>query len=241
MNAELKREPITFETEDSEVLAYLARCSSDLDYDRMSETVATEQKDVLLTLLYHGCHTETAPETIASEEPTTETVVFAESETQEKEEVKEVAKEETTLTIHTASQEKKERFTFKNKIFNKKMIPFVTLYAILFVAVITLIMGAVPGTGWEGSETLFKIPDSLGKGTISDSSVNINNGGVVSGGNDIVASAEDARQNYVGTINKIVTDQGIIEITSDATSQGTKEESNWFDKVCDFLSNAFGG
>ena len=92
MNAELKREPITFETEDSEVLAYLARCSSDLDYDRMSETVATEQKDVLLTLLYHGCHTETAPETVASEEPTTETVVFAESETHEKEEVEEYVK-----------------------------------------------------------------------------------------------------------------------------------------------------
>ena len=244
MNKELKRSQVIVETEENEVLARPSRCSLDLDYEKISENVATEEKNDLLNLLYRGSNV--APTTDSEVEKTEKTVGDAYTEREIKADVADETsssiKEINNLTNPKTSENVKEKFTFKNKVFNKKMIPFVTLYAILFVAVITLILGAVPGTGWEGNGTLFKIPDYYGNGNKSDSTVNMNNGaGSVVGGNDIYASAESDRKNYVGIINKIVTDQGIVEITKDKPVENTKEETNWFDKVCDFLSNAFGG
>jgi len=128
------------------------------------------------------------------------------------------------ITIVLDKEESKSKI-----VFNKKMAPFVIVFFSVFVLIIAVILFSVPNTGLQGTDTIFDV-NSLSK--------------MIASANESASVTETAtttqRNLYVGPINKIMTDNGVIEISTENIVQSTEIETNWFDKVCDFMSSIFG-
>jgi|GEM_PF-4900567 len=101
----------------------------------------------------------------------------------------------------------------------RSRIPILVAYVALVLVVVVAIIATVPGTAWESNT----------EGMTKISVQRVEN----------VTSAE-SYANAV-TINTIVTEQGPVEVELEPYQKTENNDTNWFDKMCDWLSGVFGG
>lgn len=127
------------------------------------------------------------------------------------------------LEARSARQyESKENAPKARRVMKKKMIPLVACYFLMVAVVVALIVVNVSGTAWE-AESIVINPNS-----------NILP--------EVTASAENPSVGAVA-MNTVATENGtvLISLSPYPVGETYEEDTNWFDKVCDFISNLAGG
>ncbi len=233
----IKKETVCDDLADA--IAYESRCLSDRGYDTDSSALPDSVKMGLFDLLQVGVKSaETASDNDETLIEMTAEAIDTLKGSQAKEEATNANGATSTQAVSSTQQQAVVR-----RVFNRRMIPFVCTYCLVFAAVIALILGAVPGSAWEGTATLYNIPDNFSFESFKAAPIVAGNEIGATAEKDVIveSTAAESRKAYTGNINKIMTDEGVVAIDNTAVTTGTEETTNWFDKFCDFLSNAFGG
>lgn len=104
------------------------------------------------------------------------------------------------------------------KTFDRKKTSILVLYAVMVMAIVISLIIAVPGTAWESDSVTSpeeKIPVAMAVG------------------NNLSAADQG--------LNVIMTDEGPVTVELTPYEEKQEEHTNWFDKVCDWVSNVVGG
>ena len=105
-----------------------------------------------------------------------------------------------------------------HKTLIRSRIPILVAYVALVLVVVVALCVAVPATAWESN---------VGNSSYSIETVSHN------------VSAEAAVPQV--SINTIVTEEGPVEVALPEYEESVNPDTNWFDKVCDWVSGVFGG
>ncbi len=108
------------------------------------------------------------------------------------------------------------------RVLKKKMIPLLACYFLVIAAVLTLIVFNVSGTAWEAE----KIVINPGANILPQET----------------ASAENSQIPAVA-MNTVATDNGavLVSLSPYPAAVTYEEDTNWFDKLCDFIGRLSGG
>ena len=101
------------------------------------------------------------------------------------------------------------------KVFNRRYLPAVIAFGLTVLAVVLTLLFTVPGTAWEKESIIIK------SGSLTYTTQ--------------VAQAQTA------PVNTIYVDGESKEVELQPYAKPTDEHTNWFDKLCDWLSGVVGG
>lgn len=104
------------------------------------------------------------------------------------------------------------------KTFDRKKTSILVMYAVMVLAIVVTLIIAVPGTAWEN--------DSV---SLPENNIPV---AMASGSNLSVAEQG---------LNVVMTEQGPVTVELTPYEKKEEEHTNWFDKVCDWVSNIVGG
>ena len=104
------------------------------------------------------------------------------------------------------------------KTFDRKKTSILVMYAVMVLAIVVTLIIAVPGTAWEN--------DSV---SLPEKNIPV---AMASGSNLSVAEQG---------LNVVMTEQGPVTVELTPYEKKEEEHTNWFDKVCDWVSNIVGG
>lgn len=104
------------------------------------------------------------------------------------------------------------------KTFDRKKTSILVMYAVMVMAIVITLILAVPGTAWE-SDSVTLPNDNIPVAMAVGSNLSI---------------AEQG-------LNVVMTDQGPVTVELTPYENNEEEDTNWFDKVCDWVSNVVGG
>ncbi len=104
------------------------------------------------------------------------------------------------------------------KTFDRRKTAILVMYAVMVIAIVTTLILTVPGTAWEQESVTF--PPVSGEVAIA-------------AGNSLSIQEQG--------LDVIMTEEGPITVTLEPYAEAEKPETNWFDKLCDWVSNVVGG
>lgn len=102
------------------------------------------------------------------------------------------------------------------KVFNRRYLPAVILFGLTVLAIVLTLLFTVPGTAWEKESIIIRSSTTLSYAP---------------------QTAEAATQ----PINTIYVDGETQEVQLEPYADSTKQYTNWFDKLCDWLNGVVGG
>lgn len=105
------------------------------------------------------------------------------------------------------------------RTFDRKKISILAMYAVMVLVVVVALILTVPGTAWEHDRINV---------TVDTSKVST----LVNG------STSYAKEQG---LNVMITEEGPVEIELTPYEKQDKTHTNWFDKLCDWVSNVVGG
>ena len=106
----------------------------------------------------------------------------------------------------------------KHEVLIRSRIPILIAYIALVLVVVIAVVVAVPGTSWESDGVSMAI--SQGR---------------------IPAPEKQAYAATTTSINTIVTEEGPVQVELAPYETAENPDTNWFDKICDWVSELFGG
>ncbi len=134
-----------------------------------------------------------------------------------------MAREDTKGETHANFQKRTNENGKKSRVFKKKLIPFLACYFLMMAVVVALIVVNVQGTAWE-SKTI---------------TINANAG--ISAPETANAISTPVKESVA--LNQVVTSSGVVSVALSPypTQKAYEEDTNWFDRFCDWVSNLVGG
>lgn len=104
------------------------------------------------------------------------------------------------------------------KTFDRRKTAILVMYAVMVIAIVTTLILTVPGTAWEQESVTFP-PVTSEVAIAAGSNLSIQDQG----------------------LDVIMTDEGPVTVTLEPYAETEQPNTNWFDKLCDWVSNVVGG
>lgn len=132
-------------------------------------------------------------------------------------EAKQRVREPIVKPVETTSPVKEEVSTVRTqtvRVFNRKRLPWLVAYGVVIVAAILVLAFMLPGTAWEKNVTVTP---------------------------DVVHPQAAVANDREGLLDTICLPDGTTEVVTLQPYAEKQVQTNWFDEVCDWISNVIGG